>query len=117
MPQGGGAPEKKRMGGRPRRARTGILPRAGSAIFAKWDTTIRSQRPDANLEGTMSGPPPTPLHLRVLRGNPGSRPCRAEPEPAALPEAPEPPVFLIGHAADEWHRVAGELHALGVLRG
>lgn len=65
----------------------------------------------------MSGPPPTPLHLRVLRGNPGRRPLRAEPEPAALPEAPEPPVFLIGHAADEWHRIACELHALGVLRG
>jgi P27 family predicted phage terminase small subunit len=72
---------------------------------------------EAKQEGTMSGPPPTPLHLRRLRGNRGRRALRAEPEPAALPEAPEPPVFLIGHAADEWHRVAGELHALGVLRG
>jgi P27 family predicted phage terminase small subunit len=42
---------------------------------------------------------------------------RAEPEPTPLTEAPEPPPFLTGFAADEWHRIAGELHALGVLRG
>jgi len=65
----------------------------------------------------MSGPPPAPLHLRLMRGNPGRRPLRPEPEPARLPEPPEPPAFLIGYAADEWRRVASELHLLGVLRG
>jgi len=52
-----------------------------------------------------------------MRGNPGRRPLRPEPEPARLPEPPEPPAFLIGYAADEWRRVASELHLLGVLRG
>jgi P27 family predicted phage terminase small subunit len=53
----------------------------------------------------------------LLRGNPGHRRLRPEPEPAPLPEPPAPPAFLIGYASDEWHRVVGELHAVGVLRG
>jgi P27 family predicted phage terminase small subunit len=65
----------------------------------------------------MRGPPPTPTVLKLLRGNPGCRRIHAEPEPAPLPEAPEPPVFLTGHAVAEWRRVVGELHVLGVLRG
>jgi P27 family predicted phage terminase small subunit len=28
---------------------------------------------------------------------------------------PEPPPFLVGYAADEWWRVAPELHRLGLL--
>jgi P27 family predicted phage terminase small subunit len=60
---------------------------------------------------------PTPTHLRVLQGNPQRRPLRPEPEPAALPEAPDPPPFIVGFAAEEWRRVVGELHVLGVLRG
>jgi P27 family predicted phage terminase small subunit len=66
---------------------------------------------------TMSGPPPTPLHLRVLRGNPGKRPLRPEPEPPALAACPEPPAFLTGCAAEEWRRAASDLHVTGLLRG
>jgi P27 family predicted phage terminase small subunit len=34
---------------------------------------------------------------------------------AAARRAPDPPPFLRGHAADEWRRVAVELHAIGLL--
>jgi P27 family predicted phage terminase small subunit len=59
--------------------------------------------------------PPVPLRLKLLRGNPGRRALRAEPEPTIPSEPPEPPSFLLPAAKDEWHRVAGELHALGLL--
>jgi hypothetical protein len=42
----------------------------------------------------MRGPPPQPAHLKLLRGNPGQRPVKREPEPASLQELPEPPEFL-----------------------
>jgi P27 family predicted phage terminase small subunit len=63
----------------------------------------------------MPGPPPTPLPLRLLRGNPGKRPLRAEPQPTLSERVPEPPDFLSGYAADEWRRMAPELHRLGPL--
>ena len=63
----------------------------------------------------MPGPPPIPLQLRLLRGNPGKRPIRAEPEPVQAPTCPEPPPFVVGYAADEYWRVAPELHRLGLL--
>ena len=50
----------------------------------------------------MSGPPPTPLHLRLLKGNPGKRPIRPEVEPAQAPTCPDPPPFLRGYASDEY---------------
>jgi P27 family predicted phage terminase small subunit len=59
--------------------------------------------------------PPVPFIVRKLRGNPGRRPMRAEPQPALLPKCPEPLPFITGYAADEWWRVAPELHALGLL--
>ena len=59
----------------------------------------------------MSGPPPTPLHLRLLKGNPG----RPEVEPEQAPTCPDPPPFLKGYAADEYWRLAPELHRLGLL--
>jgi P27 family predicted phage terminase small subunit len=63
----------------------------------------------------MPGPPPTPLHLRLLKGNPGRRPLRPEPQPELAPACPEPPPFLGAYARDEWFRVAPELHRLGLL--
>jgi len=63
----------------------------------------------------MSGPPPTPLHLRVLRGNPGKRRLRNNLEPPIPPQPPEPPGCLSGYALDEWHRIGPELHRLGLL--
>jgi P27 family predicted phage terminase small subunit len=63
----------------------------------------------------MRGPAPIPIPLQVLRGNPGKKSVRIQLEPERLPEVPNPPAFLQGHAKDEWHRVAPSLHTLGLL--
>jgi P27 family predicted phage terminase small subunit len=63
----------------------------------------------------MPGPAPTPIPLRVLRGNPSKRPFRRGLEPERPAEPPGCPDFLVGYACDEWHRVAGGLHQLGLL--
>jgi P27 family predicted phage terminase small subunit len=63
----------------------------------------------------MPGPPPTPLHLKLIKGNPGRRPLRPEPEPAVEAKCPDPPAFVTGYAADEYWRVAPELHRLNLL--
>jgi P27 family predicted phage terminase small subunit len=60
--------------------------------------------------------PPIPSYLKLLRGNPGKRPLKPEPEPAIAPACPEPPLFLDAYARDEWHRVAPELWRIGLLR-
>jgi P27 family predicted phage terminase small subunit len=59
--------------------------------------------------------PPVPFPLKVLRGNPGKRPLRAEPEPAREPQCPEAPSYLRGYAIDEWYAVAPEVWRLGLL--
>src|SRR4051794_41833408 len=59
--------------------------------------------------------PPVPFPLKVLRGNPGKRPMKPEPQPQQLPDVPDPPPFITGYAADEWWRTAPELHRLGLL--
>jgi P27 family predicted phage terminase small subunit len=56
-----------------------------------------------------------PTHLRLLRGNPGKRPIKPEPEPSVPETLPEPPSFLPTDAVNEWWRVVPELHALGLL--
>src|SRR5258707_15348900 len=63
----------------------------------------------------MPGPPPQPINLRVLRGNPGKRAFRRGLEPERPAEPPEALAFLVGHACDEWYRIAGGLHQLGLL--
>jgi P27 family predicted phage terminase small subunit len=64
----------------------------------------------------MSGPPPLPTKLKLMRGNPGHRRLNlSEPEPRALPACPEPPAFITGYAAEE--RAAPDLHVTGLLRG
>jgi P27 family predicted phage terminase small subunit len=63
----------------------------------------------------MRGPPPTPTYLRLLRGNPGRRPVKPEPQPETVVDVPDPPPFLSGFAADEWCVVAEQLLRLGML--
>src|SRR6516165_3965602 len=63
----------------------------------------------------MPGPPPTSSYLKLLKGNPGRRPIKAQPEPEISPEVPAPPEFLTPTAKDEWWRLAGELHRLKLL--
>jgi P27 family predicted phage terminase small subunit len=59
--------------------------------------------------------PPVPFPLKVLRGNPGKRPMKREPQPEIAADVPEPPAFITGYAADEWWKTAPELHRLGLL--
>src|SRR5262245_58233048 len=73
------------------------------------------RRNHAEPEGSMPGPAPRPIALRILRGNPGKRPLRRGFEPEPEPSVPDAPVFLTGYAMDEWYRVAGGLHLLGLL--
>jgi hypothetical protein len=49
----------------------------------------------------MPGPRPTPLRLKLLRGNPGKRVIRDGFEPPQTPEPPDPPSFLTGYALEE----------------
>jgi P27 family predicted phage terminase small subunit len=56
-----------------------------------------------------------PTHLRLLRGHPGKRPIRPEPEPPVPDKPPDPPGFLTEDAVNEWWRVVPELRALGLL--
>jgi P27 family predicted phage terminase small subunit len=63
----------------------------------------------------MPGPTPIAPHLQRLRGNPGKRKIRQPPQPPIPPQPPAPPDFLTGYAAEEWQRVAGELHRLRLL--
>jgi P27 family predicted phage terminase small subunit len=59
------------------------------------------------------GPAPRPSRLNELRGNPGKRKNRAEPQPTAA--APTCPDWLDGDAAKEWKRIVPELERLGLL--
>jgi P27 family predicted phage terminase small subunit len=65
----------------------------------------------------MPGFPPAPARLKLIRGNPGRRPIRPEPEPPSIEVCPDPPPFVAGYAAEEWRRVAHDLHVIGLLRG
>jgi P27 family predicted phage terminase small subunit len=58
---------------------------------------------------------PTPLALRILRGNPSKRPLRNEPRPDRGASCPEPPEWLGGYAKQEWARIGPELHRIGLL--
>jgi P27 family predicted phage terminase small subunit len=59
--------------------------------------------------------PPVPFALRALRGNPGKRPMKPEPQPEQLPDMPSPPPHIIGFARDEWQATGIELYRLGLL--
>jgi len=54
----------------------------------------------------MSGPPPTPTSLKILKGNPGKRPLnKKEPKPKL--EIPTCPAHLCPEGKGEWKRVTG----------
>ena len=62
------------------------------------------------------GPPPQPIPLRILRGNPGKRPIGYAPQPEKPPEPPLPPSFMVDEfARAEWFRISGLLHGLNLL--
>jgi P27 family predicted phage terminase small subunit len=63
----------------------------------------------------MLGPPPQPIPLRLLRGNPGKRAFKRGLEPERPADPPACPDFLVGYACAEWFRVAAGLHRLGLL--
>jgi P27 family predicted phage terminase small subunit len=63
----------------------------------------------------MPGPTPSPPHLKLLKGNPGRRRIKAQPEPEISTEVPAPPEFLTPAAKDEWWRIAAELHRCKLL--
>ena len=64
----------------------------------------------------MSGPPPTPTHLKLLRGNPGKRRInKREPQPEISSSVPVPPTFWSEYARKEWRRVAPQANALKLL--
>ena len=56
-----------------------------------------------------------PTKLKVLRGNPGRRPIRPEPQPLTPDDIPTPPGYLGEHGRREWARMAPELLRLGLL--
>jgi P27 family predicted phage terminase small subunit len=59
--------------------------------------------------------PPVPFELAKLRGNPGKRRLRPEPQPMIEAEPPAPPDWLSSYAREEWFRVAPQLHHLRLL--
>ena len=64
----------------------------------------------------MSGPPPTPTVLKLMRGNPSKRPInRGEPQPRRAATCPEPPSWLSEYAAAHWRRTAPQLWETGLL--
>jgi P27 family predicted phage terminase small subunit len=51
----------------------------------------------------------------LLRGNPGQRVVKREPEPTSLQELPEPPEFLDENGRGEWRRIIGEMVRLRLV--
>ena len=61
----------------------------------------------------MRGPKPKPAHLKLVQGNRGKRPIKAEVD--VTPSLPRPLPFLCPDAKAEWARVAPMLYALRLL--
>lgn len=62
----------------------------------------------------MRGRKPTPVPLKLVRGNPGKRSAKV-PATVGDPGVPEPPVCLDDEALAEWLRVGPALADAGVL--
>ena len=64
----------------------------------------------------MSGPPPTPTHIRLVKGNPGKQKINTdEALPDVAADVPPPPEYLSDAAAEIWIKTAKELYACGLL--
>ena len=62
----------------------------------------------------MRGRKPKPTRLKLITGNPGSRPLnRREPKPAVA--VPTCPAHLNPSAKAEWKRLARQMHVLGMI--
>jgi len=59
------------------------------------------------------GPPPKPVALHELHGNPGKRPLKGKPKPPV--EAPSCPKSLSPAARKVWKRIVPQLKMMGVL--
>ena len=62
----------------------------------------------------MAGRRPKPTALKKLSGNPGKRPLNKR-EPQFRAGRPHCPRHLSKVARNEWHRIVGELHRVGLL--
>lgn len=62
----------------------------------------------------MRGRKPKPTAIKLLEGNPGKRAIRGD-EPRPPDGLPTCPAHLTPTAKAEWKRLAGNLHAMGVL--
>lgn len=60
------------------------------------------------------GRKPVPSPLRKLKGI-GTHHPKPQGEPKPAPGMPTTPDYLTDVALEEWHRVAGELHRIGIL--
>jgi P27 family predicted phage terminase small subunit len=58
---------------------------------------------------------PVPFKLKLLRGNPGRRPIKSEPQPRSAAKFPEAPAHLSEYGRREWERIGPEIWALGLL--
>jgi P27 family predicted phage terminase small subunit len=61
----------------------------------------------------MPGPVAESAEDKILKGNPGNRPIKQEPE--VTKGAPKPPSDLTGEAFAEWCRIVPELDGAGLL--
>lgn len=62
----------------------------------------------------MAGRNPEPAAQKELKGNPGKRPIKEEPQ--FTPGAPKPPADLAGEAFAEWSRVIPELEKANLIQ-
>lgn len=62
-----------------------------------------------------TGRKPTPVALKLLRGNPGRRPIPSNPEPPKFTTTPQAPAHLSDAARAEWDRLAGPLIEIGLI--
>jgi phage terminase small subunit len=60
------------------------------------------------------GTKPKPTHLKLIEGNRGKRPINRK-EAKTIPALPDPPPHLTADGLEEWRRVAGWLHKIGLL--